>query len=149
METQGVPSTDPVFDPAESDASQRWIGALGGAAVVIGALLHWAGPVAGTQTNLRALWDPALVRDTNLIRTIGFAMIVLGVVAVVGAIWRAPQVTGLAGALVIGGIALFAISIMRGSGNIMDINTGPVVCFIGGLAAISAELLARRVTKTT
>ena len=149
MDTRGVASTRSELDSGKSRVSQKWVGALGGGAMVIGALLHWAGPVAGTQTNLRALWDPALVRDADLIRTVGFAMIGLGVAAVAGAIGRAPQITGLAGALAIGGVVLFAISIMRGSGNIMDINIGPVVCFIGGLAAISAELFARRVTKTT
>ena len=148
MDTSDVASTE-----SESrhpwDRLETWIGALGGAAIIIGALLHWAGPVAGTQTNLRALWDPALVRDASLIRTVGFVMILLGVVAVAGALSRSRRVTSLAGILVILGVGLFAISIMRGSGNLLDMNIGPLACLVGGLAAAAARRLADRLSRTT
>ncbi len=141
MDTHDVASTDSESRHSR-DRLETWIGAIGGAATIIGALLHWAGPVAGTQTNLRALWDPALVRDGNVIRTIGFVMILLGVITVAAALSRSHQIMSLAGILVILAVGLFAISIMRGSGNVLDMNIGPVACLIGGLAAASARPLA-------
>ena len=84
-----------------------------------------------------------------MIRTVGFVMILLGVVAAAGALSRSRRVTNLAGILVILGIGLFAISVMRGSGNLLDINIGPMACLVGGLAAVSARPLADRLNRTT
>ena len=146
MDTHGVASTGSESHHTR-DHLEIWIGAIGGAATIVGALLHWAGPVAGTQTNLRALWDPALVRDATVIRTVGFVMILLGVVAAAGALSRSRRITSLAGILVILGVGLFAISVMRGSGNLLGINIGPLACLVGGLAAVSARPFADRLNR--
>lgn len=147
MESHLVSHTDRDAALGGSDTPQLWIRAIGGVAIVLGALLHWAGPVAGTQTNVRALWDPALVRDATVFRTIGFAMVILGVVAVIGAITRSTRMTSIAGLLAVVSVLLFGISILRGSGNLLDINIGPVVCLLGGVTVLSADFLAGRVTR--
>lgn len=144
MKTPGDRSTDSEA-PVKSDSFGLWIGLLSAAAIIVGALLHWGGPVPGTETNLRALWDPELVRDATLVRTVGFAMIVVGVVVALGAVIGSARLSAFAGLLAVAGVVLFAISIMRGSEKIADINIGPLICLLGGLAAISADALARRI----
>ena len=135
--------------------------ALGAAGLIVGGFLDWTHGMAGTRLSARAFYQTAFVRDSNFASTVGFAMIVLGLVAIVGLAPRGGWLTRLAGALGIVGFVLFVIELSRAHASVLssiDLGAwlavaGSIVALVGGFfgarARVVAEPAAPRGTTTT
>jgi hypothetical protein len=73
---------------------------VGSVAMIAGAFLQWVNVpngLHGTELSIRALWSTRLTDYPNLVGTVGFVIIVLGVVALLGLGLRTGWLTRLAG----------------------------------------------------
>src|SRR5437764_2371574 len=57
---------------------------LGAAGLIAGGFLDWIRGMSGVDLSARAFYQRTFVHDGNLVTTVGFAMIVLGLVALLG-----------------------------------------------------------------
>lgn len=90
---------------------------LGAAGIVIGAFLEWTAGIDGTKLDIRALWTTTMRSTGTFVQTVGFAMIVLGLVAIIGVALGSGWLTRLAGAIAIVGLILFGIEVYRSSAD--------------------------------
>src|SRR5262245_32827883 len=72
---------------------------VGSAAMIVGAFLHWIHGITGVQLDTRALWRTEFVSTSTFVRTVGFVVIVLGLLAIVGLAPRTGWLTRLAAVL--------------------------------------------------
>ena len=86
---------------------------LGTAGIIIGAFLKWTAGIEGTKLDIRAFWTTPFRSTEVFVQTAGFAMIVLGLVAVIGVALGSGWLTRLAGAVAIVGLMLFGIEVYR------------------------------------
>src|SRR5947208_14386688 len=116
----GRPYARPTVAPAPT-ATTRPFGLItrvlltlaGAAGLIIGGFLDWTRWMAGTDVSRRAFSQTTFVHDGTFVTTVGFAMIVLGLFAIVGLAPRGGWLTRLAGALGIVGFVLFVIQLSR------------------------------------
>jgi hypothetical protein len=120
---------------------------LGVAGLIIGAFLHAADGIMGTDVPFKALWTTDMSGST-FIQSLGFAMIVVGLVAVVGIALRTGVLTSLAGALGIAGVILFLVTVNRVDGNLNGVDSGTwfwgvgaLLCLIGGFFGARREVV--------
>jgi hypothetical protein len=78
---------------------------VGAAALIVGAFAEWIKGLRGTQLGLGALYNQTFVANVHLPLTVGFVVLVAGLVAVVG-LATSGWLTRLAGAL---GIVVFIL----------------------------------------
>lgn len=90
---------------------------LGAAVLIIGAFLRWTSGIAGTRLDIRAFWTATLRPTGVFAQTAGFAIIVLGLVAVIGLAVGSGWLTRLAGALAIVGLVLVGIEVYRSAAD--------------------------------
>jgi hypothetical protein len=132
-------------------AARMVITLIGAGAMIIGAFLDWTGGTAGTDLDVRAFWatDPGTT-DTFL-STVGFVMIVLGLLALVGLAARTGWLTRVAGALGMAAVVLFAIQLFRTSGNddIQAVQAGAWIALAGSLVALIGGFLGTRTVTST
>jgi uncharacterized membrane protein YgdD (TMEM256/DUF423 family) len=119
---------------------------LGAAGLVVSAFMNWITDVNGVNLNIRALWqDNSIQSETStFVGTVGFAVIVLGLLAIVGLAARSGWLTRLAGAVTIAGFVLFAIQVYRSDLHAGDIQMGGWVALIGGVVALIGGFLGAR-----
>src|SRR5207237_6245408 len=89
---------------------------LGAAGMIVGAFLVWLRTpfrANGTELHVRFLWDTHASTTINFVGTVGFVMIVLGLLAILGLAFRTGWLTRLAGALGLVAWILFLITIVR------------------------------------
>jgi hypothetical protein len=124
---------------------------LGAAGMIVGALLVWLrSPLNanGTQLHVRILWDTSAHTTSNFVATVGFVMIVLGLLAVLGLAFRSGWLTRLAGALGIVAWILFLITIARSHSMHFpgSMGVGAWIALIGSVVALIGGFLGVRVT---
>src|SRR5262249_30705913 len=90
---------------------------LGAAGMIVGAFLRWIHHITGVQLDMRALWRTEFLSTSTFFRTVGFIVIVLGLLAIVGLAPRAGWLTRLAGVLGIVAFVLFTIELYRTPGR--------------------------------
>lgn len=90
---------------------------LGAAGLIIGAFFRWTAGIVGTELDTRAFWTATLRSTGVFAQTAGFAMIVLGLVAVIGLAVGSGWLTRLAGALAIVGLVLIGIEVYRSAAD--------------------------------
>jgi hypothetical protein len=90
---------------------------LGAAGMIVGAFLRWIHGITGVQLDARALWRTEFLNTSTFVRTVGFVVIVLGLLAIVGLAPRGGWLTRLAGVLGIVAFALFTIELYRTPGR--------------------------------
>ena len=127
---------------------------LGAAGLIVGGLLNWistGGGTAGTELDVRALWDTSAGTTTVFVRTVGFVAIVLGLLAIVGLAFRSGWLTRVAGALGIVEFVLFAITVSRASDLSFpgSIDVGAWLVLAGGVIALAGGFLGTRTVTTT
>lgn len=110
---------------------------LGTAGIVIGAFLKWTAGIEGTKLDIRALWTTGMRSTGTFVQTAGFAMIVLGLVAVIGVALGSGWLTRLAGALAIVGLILFGIEVYRSSAD-ESLQLGAWIVGAGALVTVMA-----------
>jgi hypothetical protein len=125
--------------------------------MIIGGFLNWTNGMNGVDMSYRAFYQTSFVHDGNFITTVGFAMIALGLVAVVGLAPRSGWLTRLAGALGIVGFVLFVIQLVRADASMpgsIDMGAwialaGSIVALIGGFFGTRAVVVAPAAATTT
>jgi hypothetical protein len=121
---------------------------LGAAGIIVGAFLKWTDGIDGTKLDIRALWTTALRPTGSFVQTIGFAMIVLGLVAVIGVALGSGWLTRLAGAVAIVGLILFGIEVYRSPAD-ESLQLGAWVVLAGALVTVSAGVFGSQPLVTT
>src|SRR5438105_9322983 len=124
---------------------------LGTAGMIVGAFLVWLrSPLDanGTQINARILWDTNAHTTSNFVVTVGFVMIVLGLLAILGLAFRSGWLTRLAGALGIVAWILFLITIARSHTMHFpgSMGIGAWIALIGSVLALIGGFFGVRVT---
>jgi hypothetical protein len=109
---------------------------LGAAGLIVGGFMTWTPGERGVDLTIRSLWMTRFERSGNFATTVGFVVIVLGLLAIVGLAPRSGALTRLAGALGIAALILFAIEVYRGGHTITDLSWGPWVALGGSIVAL-------------
>ena len=112
---------------------------LGAAGLIVGSFLNVQGGTLGTNTPIRALWTTDLTGAT-FVASLGFAMIIVGLVAVIGLALRTGWLTSFAGAVGVAGTIMFLVEVYRANNHSLvsiDVGTwlwgiGALLCLIGG-----------------
>jgi len=130
--------------------TKRWfsthfvLAVIGGAAMIVGSFLNWAGPVRGTHTYIRALWDPEFTTG-ELLRSVGFVMILLGSFVILGALFGAGWISLLASILGVAVVILFVVEVLRGSSSMGDLHMGLWLSLAGAVLATLGGLSRRNI----
>jgi hypothetical protein len=118
---------------------------LGAAGMIIGAFLDWFEGNTGVDLDIRAFWETTFESQTStFVETVGFVMIVLGLLAIVGLAPRSGWLTRFAGALAIAGIVLFLIQIYRADQTVTDVQVGASLALFGGIVALIGGFFGTR-----
>jgi hypothetical protein len=123
---------------------------LGAAGLIIGAFLSFVSGVAGTRLSWSILYRASFTQTDSFFRTVGFLMIVLGLVALLGLAMHSGWLTRLAGALGVIGVVLVGIGVYRvAGGQTMDV--GVWICLAGSVLALIGGFFGvpRRAITTT
>jgi hypothetical protein len=119
--------------------------ALGAAGLIVSAFMDWIDETTAVNLDIRAFWEGTFDQESaTFIATVGFVMIVLGLLAIVGLAPRSGWLTSLAGALAIAAFVLFAIQVYRADRTIEDIDPGAWVGLAGGVLALIAGFFGSR-----
>ena len=122
---------------------------LGAAGLIVGGFLNWIQNIDGVSLDDRAFYQKTFMSTGVFVRTVGFAMIVLGLLALLGLAPRSGWLTRLAGALGIIGFVLVTIEMFRATGD-QTLQAGAWLCLAGGIVALIGGFFgARRVVTTT
>jgi hypothetical protein len=116
---------------------------LGAAGLIVGAFFDWTRSIQGTKLDMRALWMTNFRTTETFVSTVGFAMIVIGLVAVVGLAMGTGWLTRLAGAVALVGFVLFAIEVYRSSADEM-IGAGAWIALASGIVLLIAGFFGPR-----
>ena len=124
----------------------------GAAGLIISAFMEWApqrfGSLKAVNLNDRALFETTFRDSGSFVTTVGFAMIVLGLVAIIGLAFRSGWLTRLAGALGIAGFVLFLIEVYRADLTVSDIRAGAWIALAGAVVALVGGFLGSRPAAT-
>jgi len=117
----------------------------GAAGLIIGAFLDWFQGNTGVDLDIRAFWQTTLDKQSStFIETVGFVMIVLGLLAIVGLAPRSGWLTRFAGALGVAGFVLFLIEVYRADQTVADLRVGAWVALAGGVVALIGGFFGTR-----
>jgi hypothetical protein len=118
---------------------------VGAAGLIISAFLNWADDHAAVNISIRSLWSTRFAdRGGTFIETVGFAMVVIGLLAVLGLAPVAGWLTRFAGVLGIAVFVLFLIEIYRDDRTVSALQAGPWVAVLGGVIALVGGFLGTR-----
>ena len=130
-------------------ATRMVLTVAGAAGLIIGGFMNWIHGMNGVDLSARAFYQRTFVHDGNFVTTAGFAMIVLGLLALVGLAPRSGWLTRLCGALAMVGFALFAIQVSRAHMTFPgSIDAGAWVCLAGGVVALIGGFFGTRMVVT-
>jgi hypothetical protein len=119
---------------------------LGAAGLIIGSFTNVVNGTAGTNVPFRSLWSTDFT-GSAFITSLGFAMIVVALVAIVGMALRTGALTSFAGALGIVAVVLLLVEVNRANGsNGVDLGVwmwgiGSLLCLIGGFFGARREVV--------
>ena len=116
---------------------------LGAAGLIVGAFLDWTPSIQGTKLDMRAFWSTDFRSTGTFVATVGFVMIVLGLVAVVGLAMGSGWLTRLAGALGVVAFVLFATEVYGSSAD-ETIGIGAWVALAGAIVTLVAGFFGPR-----
>ena len=117
---------------------------LGAAGMIIGGFMNWTNGLNGVELSYRAFYQTSFVHDGNFVTTVGFAMIVLGLVALVGLAPRSGWLTRLAGALGIAVFVLFLVQLYRANFTVSDLDPGAWIALAGSIVALVGGFFGAR-----
>jgi hypothetical protein len=131
-------------------AARLILGIIGAAGMIIGPFLDWAPGVPGTSIEFRAFFSTEVSGEAGFAVSAGFALVVLGVLALVGLAFRSGWLTSLAAGLGLLAAVLIVVTVYRspGEAGIGDLRLGFWLAAIGSLLALIASMLGagRKVT---
>lgn len=121
---------------------------LGAAGLILSAFFPWISDINGLDLHLKSLIETTFVTTSNLFVTVGFAAIVLGLVAILGLAARFGGLTRAAGALGIVLVVLFGIEVYRETSSI-EMQEGAWIALAGSVLAVLAGFLGWRPAAVT
>jgi hypothetical protein len=117
----------------------------GAAGLIVGAFLEWIQDTTGVDLDIRAFWQTTFDKQSStFVETVGFVMIVLGLLAIVGLAPRSGWLTRFAGALGIAGFVLFLIEVYRADQTVADVQVGGWLALAGGIIALIGGFFGTR-----
>src|SRR3989442_15140249 len=116
----------------------------GAAGLIVGAFLHWIRGISGVDLTGRAFIQTTFRDARTFVVTAGFAMIVVGLVAILGLAPRSGWLTRLAGAVGIAGFVLFMVQVYRAHLTAADVQAGAWVALAGAVVALIGGFLGTR-----
>jgi hypothetical protein len=126
------------------------LGIIGAAGMIIGPFLDWAPDVAGTSLEFRAFFSTDVSGQSGFAVSAGFALVILGVLALVGLAFRSGWLTSLAAGLGLLACVLIVITVYRspGEAGIGDLQIGFWFAAVGSLLALIASMMGagRKIT---
>ncbi len=131
--------------------SMRILLTLAGAAgLIVSAFLNWIENIDGVNLEIETLWRPGVFNRAQagtFFETVGFAMLVLGIVAILGLAPRSGWFTRLAGAIGLVGFVLFLIQVYRTREpfDVADLQLGAWLALAGSILALIGGFLGTRV----
>ncbi len=127
---------------------------IGAAGLIIGSFATVVDGTAGTDIPVKALWTTDL-SGSAFVSSLGFAMIVVALVAIVGMALRTGVLTSLAGAVAIAATILLLVQVNRVDGNLNGVDAGMwlwgaggLLCLIGGFIRTRREVVETTTTTT-
>jgi hypothetical protein len=121
---------------------------LGAAGLIVGAFLNWIQNIDGVRLDDKAFYQQTFLSTGTFVRTVGFVMIVLGLLALLGLSPRSGWLTRFAGALGVIGFVLVVIEMFRVAGD-QTLQSGAWLCLAGGIVALIGGFFGtRRVVAT-
>ena len=126
---------------------------LGAAGMIVGAFLVWIREASakGIDISDRAFFQTNINMHADFVKSVGFAFIIVGLVAILGLAPRSGWLTSLAGVVAVAGFILLAIQIQRAPGTSFPHSVGVgawlalaggIVALIGGFFGARARLVA-------
>jgi hypothetical protein len=116
---------------------------VGAAGLIVGAFLNWIQNIDGVRLDDRAFYQKTFLSTGTFVRTVGFAMMVIGLLALLGLSPRSGWLTRFAGALGIIGFALVVIEMFRAGGD-QTLQAGAWICLAGGVVALIGGFFGTR-----
>jgi hypothetical protein len=130
--------------PGGGMAGRLIFGLVGVAGMIVGPFLPWVEGTRGTAVQLRALFSSES-GEAGFLVSAGFAVLVLGVIALIGLLFRSGWLTSLAAALGLVATVLVAIFRFGGEGGgLSDLDYGWWISAVGSLLALIASMFAAR-----
>src|SRR5262245_50407389 len=121
---------------------------VGAGLIILGGFLDWIRGTAAVNISWQAFWRTTFsTRTDTFVETVGFVVIVIGLLAILGLSPRSGWLTRFAGALGIVAFVLFAIELVRLAGGQM-LGVGAWVTLIGCVLALVGGFLGRRTVVT-
>jgi hypothetical protein len=123
------------------------LGVIGGALMILGALLNWlkGGDSQGIDAPIKVFWSPNVGNPTdNFVTSAGFIVIILGLLVILGAALARGGLARVGAVLGIVAMALFTITLYRADGNIGDLGIGVWAILVGSIVALVGGFVARR-----
>jgi hypothetical protein len=118
---------------------------LGAAGLIAGAFLAWAFGDTGVNVNYAVFYDPNNVQtEAGLVSSAGGVVIILGILALLGMIFRTGWLTTLAGVLGIVAFALVLITLYRLDFGIAEVDIGLWLVLAGGVLAVIGGFFGAR-----
>jgi hypothetical protein len=136
--------------PGGGLAARLILGLLGAAGMIVGPFLAWAPEVPGTEIQFRAFFSTEATGEAGFAASVGFTLLILGVIALVGLAFRSGWLTSLAAGLGLLACILIVVTVYRspGEAGIGDLQIGFWLAAIGSLLALLASMFGagRRAT---
>jgi hypothetical protein len=128
--------------PGGGLAARLILGLLGVAGMIIGPFLNWAPDVPGTNIEFRAFFSTEATGEAGFAASVGFTVLVLGVIALVGLAFRSGWLTSLAAGLGLLACILIVVTVYRapGEAGIGNLQIGFWLAAVGSLLALVASM---------
>lgn len=118
------------------------LGIVGAAGMIIGPFLDWAPGVSGTSIEFKAFFSTQVAGQAGFAASVGFTLVVLGALALLGLAFRSGWLTSLAAGLGLLACILLVVTVYRspGEAGIGDLRIGFWIAAIGSILALVASM---------
>ncbi len=145
MSYQSVPaSSEPVPTAADRNAfiARIAVTVVGGILLIVSGLVDWIKNLSGVNLTVKALFQSTFRRPNSFVSSVGFVVIVLGLLALLGLAPRSGWLTRAAGALAVAVFVLFIIQVVSSDRGVSDMQAGPWLSLVGGIVTIVGGFVA-------